>query len=194
MAISRYRYFTKTLGSSAQEFINIVGNYVYLVSNTGAAATLKVSFDDGEFQFLPVGIILKTSDFQKLTVLNTDVGSTSYVMAIGYGDIDNKAFTLAATITTNESSTAFTTPAAVAGSTIAALLLAANSNRREAIIQNNGTAGEVVWIGDVNVNAATKRGIALSNGDILVLNTQGVIWSDSDTGTPTISILETTGT
>ena len=193
MAVSRYRYFTKTLGANAQEFINIVGNYVYLISNTGAAATIKVSFDDGEFQILPVGIIIKSEDFQKVTVLNSDSGSASWVLAIGYGDIDNKAFTIAATVVTNSSSTGMNTPAPTTGSTTAAVLLAANANRREAIIQNNGTAGEIVYIGDTNVDAATKRGIALSNGDILVLNTQAVIWADCDTGTPTISVMETTG-
>lgn len=193
MAISRYRYFPKTLDANAQEFINVVGNYVYLISNTGASATIKVSFDDGEFQILPVGIILKTSDFQKVTILNSDSGSASFVLAVGYGDIDNKAFTIASTVVTNPSSTGMNTPASVTVTTTAAALVAANANRREVVISNNGTAGEIVWLGDTNVNAASGRGIPLRNGEKIVLSTQAVIWADADTGTPAVSYMEMTG-
>lgn len=195
MAKSRYRYFVDTLATNVQKFIQIGhADYIFLFSNTGAAATLMVSFDDEEFQALPVGVSLKTEPFSKVTIRNTDTGSTTAVYAIGFGNIDFNALLISGTIVTNPSSTAFTSPAPVTVTTTAAILIAANANRREAIISNNGIAGEVVWVGDINVSASGKRGIPIANGEKIVLSTQGLIWADADAGTPSVSYIETTGT
>lgn len=147
------RYYPGTLAAGQLVTFETVGDYIFLLSNTGAAASLKVSINNQQFHPIPVGIILKTDTvFNRVQFLNTDSSSTDFVAILGQGEIDYKALVIGNTVSVNVANTpAITYEKATAsvddGSQVAlsaeGQIYAASTTRKGAIINNPITNGKL---------------------------------------------------
>lgn len=139
------RYYPGTLAAGGSITLNATGNYVFLLSNTGAAASLKINIDDQQFQPMPVGIVLKTDNvFNKIVLLNTDTAASSFVLIIGQGDIDYKALVIGNVISfKGEQASAVVNAGSQVTLSAEGQIYAASSTRKGAIISNPITNGKL---------------------------------------------------
>lgn len=66
--------------------------------------------------------------------------------------------------------------------------IAADSTQKEVIIENTGGGGNTIWVGDSNVDAATKRGKSIADGDAVVFANSAKLYLQAEsTGESTAS-------
>lgn len=166
-----YRYYSGTLAAGQSIILEAQGDYIFLISNSGAANTLNVSFANTANQPLPVGLILRNNTiFDRITLENKDVAATTWVMAIGSGYIDYKALVISTAISIDPSKATSGTFAADVATGAAAQIVASNANVKAVLIQADFANTAPVYIGyDVTVSA-TKKIIALQPGDTYIVD------------------------
>ncbi len=184
-----FRYYPGSLGAGESRNFECYGDFVFLLSNTGAAGTLELSFGNTANQVTPVGLILKSTEiFQRITVKNNDTVSTDFVMIIGQGDIDYKALVIGNTITTSPAqSTSGTFASDNTVSTIEQIFTAATA--KAVILHADSANTDNICIGFDNTTTATKKIFCLSPGQTYVFESyRGDLWAIAASGTQTISV------
>ncbi len=184
-----FRYYPGTLAANASINFECFGDFVFLLSNTGANATLELSFANTANQKTPVGLILKSTEvFNRITIKNTDTVSTDFVLIIGQGDIDYKALVIGNTVTTSPAqSTSGTFASDNSVSTIEQIFTAATA--KAVILYADSANTDNICIGFDNTTTATKKIFCLAPGQIYVFESyRGDIWAIAQSGTQTISV------
>jgi hypothetical protein len=161
------RYYPASLAAGGLVTFEAVGNFVFLLSHTGVAASLKVSIEGQQMQPVPVGLILKTDKvFSRVQVLNTDSASVDFVLLIGQGDIDYKALVIGNTVTVApEKSSSLTDGGTLVTLSAEGEIFAANTARKSAVISNPITNGKL-YIRFGATPATATNGIEINPGVI----------------------------
>lgn len=186
-----YQRFSRTLAPNEVAFIQTYGNHLTLLSNS-ASFDIELSLDGNTFSRFPAGLSLTIPNgltYEKIWLKNPDgAASTTVVLAIANGVIENNQVSFAGEINSNPASNVVESPAAIAPTTTAgAISLAADTAQREVILYNSGTT--TVWIGDSNVDGSTNRGIPLFPNEKIIISNEAEIFFHSISGTGSISVL-----
>ncbi len=160
------RIFTTTLAANAILPLEVgQASSLFLYSNTGAAGSISIAFENQQ-AFLPlVGQIIKSNvPFTRVVIQNTTNNSLTYTIVVSNGDIDFKGLVISSGLGVQDVATIIKTYAA--GTT-----LALNTKRKRAWAWNN-TAGALV-IGDASVSAT--QGIPIAAGQVIILETTALL-------------------
>jgi len=187
-----YQYFAYAIDANSVKRIDVSGNFIFLLSNTGAAGTLKISINGQGFEYLPVGTILNTEEFTYLEFYNTDSGSVTMAVQIGNGDVKSSVLALTGTITTTAASATVTTPAALTVTTVAAAVsYTPNALAIEIHLYNN--SANVIWYGDSSVDGSATRGTPINPGEKVVVATHAKLYFHAVGGSSVLSVNEFRG-
>lgn len=189
-----YQYFQRVIAAGEVARINVYGNFITLLSNTGSA-NIRISIGGQSFQELPFGLSVELPQGDNFTYLefqNTEGAAVTIAFSLSSGRINDARLVLNGVVAVNLTTNALSTPAAITVNTAApgAATIAANTSRRTVIIQNNGA--NPIWAGDSAVDGASNRGILIPIGDTLVLDSEAAIYLRATGAASTASIMELT--
>lgn len=189
-----YQYFQRAIAAGEVVRVNVYGNFITLLSNTGSA-NIRISIGGQSFQELPFGLSVELPQGDKFTYLefqNTEGAAVTIAFSLSSGRINDARLVLNGVVAVNLTTNALLTPAAITVNTAApgAATIAANTSRRTVIIQNNGA--NPIWAGDSAVDGASNRGILIPVGDTLILDSEAAIYLRATGAASTASIMELT--
>lgn len=175
------RNYSGTLAAGAIVTFEAYGDYVFLLSNSGTANTLKVSFDNGAEQVIPVGLVLHRNQvYTRIILRNTDTGSTTFTILAGQGQLDYKALVIGNTITVGPSQSTSGTAAADVATGAAAKIYTMVAGIKSIFVQADYLNTDQIYLGFDNTVTATKKFIALAPGQVWEgLNINCDIWAFS---------------
>ena len=180
-----FRNRTRTVAANETGHIDVAGNYIACLANTG---TFRIGIDGGPLEDFERGlkITLPTGDeFKQIRLLDTSGAENTIQLAVGFGDFEDARVT--GTITLEQGTDAV--QATVSVGVAETLLDAADTNRRALTIQNLGTVD--VFVGKTGVTVA--NGIRLQVGEVYVLSaTTAGIFGISGTAAQDVRVLAET--
>ncbi len=183
------KYFTGTLAAGAIVVLEGIGDYAFLLSNSGAAATLKISFNNGGEQQFPVGTIVRTNEiYNRIVLRNTDTSSTVYEIILGQGYIDYKALVIGNTVTTSPSQSTSGTYAGDVSVSVAAKVFTSTTTK-EIILFADPANTDLIYFGFDSGVLSSKKIFGLQPGQIYTFTMyRGDIWAIAGSGTQKLSV------
>jgi len=191
MQRSAYKYFSVTIPAGEIRRVDVYSRFLTILNNSAASDPL-VSIGGQSYERIPQGISIELPDDENFTYLefyNDSAATLTITFAVSAGRIYDARFVASAILSVNATSNVLSTPAAIAVTTSAPAspAIAADSTRRAVMLQNNGSYP--VWAGDSNVDGANNRGLCISPGEALTLESEAEIYLRSTGGASTISLV-----
>lgn len=164
---------------------NYNANYIVNLQSDG---DLNISFDDKTPAFFPQGLGYPV-EFNKVRLINGTGAPITAKLNIGSVRTDDNRLSLSGAFQISVPTTlqSGVDVSVAAGAT--SLVIAANTSRNEALVTNLSANSSVIRVGDLN--AAANRGIEVSPGQTVTLETSAAIYVHNlGSGPQSVGVLE----
>lgn len=167
-----YQFFRRAIAAGETARISVYGNYITLLSTTGAA-NIQMSINGQSMQEIPQGLSVKLparENFKYLEFYNSEAVAVTIELSLSSGEIgDARAsaslLSTLQSIRDDQRSTTGTINAEATVGVAESTLLAANTNRKSLSVQANPANGGYLYIYYITAGGATKYKTILSAGD-----------------------------
>jgi hypothetical protein len=172
-----YQYFQRTIPAGGVQDIAAYGGFITLLTNNGAG-DVEINIQGQGYQPLPAGLSIElptTETFNLLQFQNPTGLAMTIEFSISNGRVYDNRTNIVNRLLTTDTAEIFETYVPLVADDTGTITIAADPDVLQVYILNSDLVNDV-YIGDLNVDYATARGIYLAPGDAIVLNTRADIF------------------
>lgn len=187
---SKIAYQEYPVSLAAGQNYPIYGKNRSLYVDSVVGGSLSVRVDDGPVSTIQQGAgweLNAGESFEKITVINDGPTALTARLVVGSGKLQNRISLSGAVVFSTGANPS--TPASVTAGATATPLVAASTTRNAVMIQNQ-SASENLWVGGANVgNDAAPLGLVVAPKGTLTLATGGALYCRRGAGVDVVATL-----